>query len=92
MVTIVATTLFSAYMLFDPGDKLANLMQLTEISVDFKIFVLVLALGGLACAEIFERRVSLWLARLLEMLNDGLWPRRRKKRKEYKRLLQDMRI
>lgn len=92
VVTIVATSLFSAYMLFDPGAWLANLMQLTDMSVDFKVFVLVLALGGLACAWIAERRVFLWLARLLGELHDTLWPHRRKKQKEYKRLLQEMRM
>lgn len=67
-------------------------MQLTEMSLDFKVFTLVLALGGLACAWIAERRVFLWLARLVGKLHDTLWPHRRKKRKGYKRLLEQMRI
>ena len=91
VVTIVATSLFSIYLLFDPGTWLTNLMQLTDMSVDFKIFVLVLALGGLACAWIAERQVFLWLARLLGNLHDTLLPQRRKRRKEYKRLLDEMR-
>lgn len=92
MVTIVATSLFSTYMLFDPGAWLANLMQLTEMSVDFKVFVLVLALGGLACAWTAERRVFLWLARLLGKMHNTLWPHRRKVQKEYKRVLKEMRM
>lgn len=79
-------------MLFDPGAWLSNLMQLTYMSVDFKVFVLVLALGGLACAWIAERRVFLQLAWLLGKLHDSLWPHRRKERKEYKRLLEEMRM
>lgn len=92
VVTVVATTLFSVYMLFDPGVWLANLMQLTDLSIDFKFVLLVLALGGLACAWIAERVMFLWLARLLGKLHDTLWPHRRKKRKEYKRLLEEMRM
>lgn len=79
-------------MLFDPGTWLSNLMQLTEMSFDFKVFLLVLALGGLACAWIAESRVFLWLARLLGMLHDKLWPHRCKKRKQYKRVLEEMRM
>lgn len=92
MVTLVATSLFSAYMLFDPGAWLASLMQLTYVSVDFKVFILVLALGGLASAWIAERQVFLWVAGLLGKLHDTLWPQRRKKQKEYKRLLGEMRM
>ena len=92
MVTIVATFLFCAYMLFDPGIWLTEIMQLTALSVSFKIFVLVLALGGFACAWIAERRVFLWVARLIGISHDVLWPQRRKKRKEYKLLLEGMRM
>lgn len=92
VVTIVATALFSAYMLFDPAAWLATLMELTYMAVTFKMFVLVLALGGLACAWIAERQLFLLLAQLLGKLHDKLWPHRRKKQKEYKRLLKEMRI
>ena len=79
-------------MLFDPGARLAKIMQLTDMSIDFKVFVLVLALGGLTCAWIAERRGFLWLARILGNLHDTIWPYRRKKRKEYKRILEEMRM
>ncbi|MCJ1461071.1 hypothetical protein MMC28_011453, partial [Mycoblastus sanguinarius] len=91
VVTIVATFLFSAYMLFDPGAWLANLMQLTTMSVDFKVVILALALGGLACAWIAERRVFSWITRLIGKAHDVLWPHRRKKRREYKLVLAEMR-
>ena len=92
VVTVVATSLFSAYMLFDPGTWLADLMVLTPMSLDFKAFLLILALGGFACSWIAERRVFLWLARVLGKIHDKLWPHRRKKRKEYKLLLEEMRM
>ena len=78
-------------MLFDPAVWLVNLMQLTYMSADFKIFLLVLALGGLACAWAAERRVFLWIARLLGKAHDALWPYRRKRKKEYKLYLEKMR-
>lgn len=79
-------------MLFDPAVWLSSLMELTRMSVDFEVFVLLLALGGFVCAWIAERRMFLWLARLLGKLHDKLWPHRRKKRKEYKRVLEEMRM
>lgn len=92
VVTVVATSLFSAYMLFDPGTWLADLMVLTPMSLNFKAFLLVLALGGFACSRIAERKAFLWLARVLGKIHDKLWPHRRKKRKEYKLLLEEMRM
>ena len=92
VVIVVAASLFSAYMLFDAGTWLFDLMVLTPMSADFKIFLLVLALGGFACAWVAERRVFLWVAGLFGKVHDMLWPHRRKKRKEYKLLLKDMRM
>ena len=92
VVTVVAALLFTTYMLFDAGTWLFDLMGLTLMSVHFKIFLLVLALGGFACAWIAEKRVFRWVARFFGKLHDKLWPHRRKQRKEYKLLLEDMRI
>ena len=92
VVTVVASSLFSAYMLFDPGPWLAKMMVLTPMTFDFEVFLFVLALGGLACAWISERNVFPWLARSLGKVHDRLWPSRRKKRKEYKLLLEEMRM
>ncbi|KAL6713089.1 hypothetical protein ACLMJK_009210 [Lecanora helva] len=91
VVTIVTTLLFAAYMLFDPGAWLVKIMQLTGMSTDFKAFLLVLAIGGFACAWIAERQVFLWVARILGKAHDTLWPHRKKKRKEYKLVLENMR-
>lgn len=92
VVTIVVALLFSSYMLFDPAEPFAKFMQLTRLSVDFKLFILVLALGGFACAWVFERRVFLLLARALGKIHDRLWPNRRKQRKKYKVILEEMRM
>ena len=92
VITIITTLLFSAYMLLDPGAGLARFMQLTYLSIDFKIFILVLALGGFLFAWIAERRVFLWLARMIGKAHDRMWPQRRKKKKKYKLLQAKMRI
>lgn len=90
VVTIVVALLFSSYMLFDPAEAFAKFMQLTRMSVDFKLFILILAIGGFACAWVFERRVFLLLARSMGKIHDRLWPHRRKQRKKYKVFLEEM--
>ena len=79
-------------MLLDPGEWLAQLMQLTPMPVDFKMFILVLAIGGFICAWVVERHVFPDLARLIGQLFARIWPHRRKKRKEYKLVLAEMKM
>ncbi|KAL8755421.1 MAG: hypothetical protein Q9199_003644 [Rusavskia elegans] len=90
VVTIVVALLFCSYMLFDPAGWLASSMQLTFMTVQFKVFILILAIGGFACAWLAERRVFLLLARMIGQAHDLIWPHRRKKRKRYKTLLDSM--
>lgn len=92
VVTIVVAVLFSSYMLFDPAAWLANLMQLTEMTAGFKTFIIVLATGGFACAWTAERRAFVWLARVVGKIHDLVWPHRRRRRKQYKALVESMRI
>ncbi|KAL8734944.1 MAG: hypothetical protein Q9166_001296 [cf. Caloplaca sp. 2 TL-2023] len=87
VVTIVVALLFSSYMLFDPAAWLASSMQLTNVTPQFRFFILALAIGGFACAWIAERRVFLLVAHMFGKLHDFVWPHRRKKRKQYKTLL-----
>jgi cation-transporting ATPase 13A3/4/5 len=92
IVTIVATLLISSYMLLDPGTWLREFMDLTLIPSGFKLFILALALGGFLFGWFGEKHVFLWTARLFGTIHDRIWPGRRKVRKEYKTLLEDMRI
>ena len=92
VIAIITTSLISAYMLFDPAAWLVNLMQLTSMSINFEISIMILALCGLACASVAERHVFLWLARMLGKIHDNLWPHRRKQRKQYKILIGKMRV
>lgn len=92
VITIVAAVLFSMYMLLDPGAGLTRFMQLTFLSINFKISILVLATGGFLCAWVAERKVFLLLAKAVGVVHDRIWPDRRKKRKVYKLLLEKMRM
>lgn len=92
VITIVATVLFSMYLLLDPAEGLAEFMQLTYLSLDFKGFMLFIAAVGFACAYVAERRGFPWLAKAVGKVHDWAWPHRRKKRKEYKLLSERMRI
>ena len=84
VTTIVATTVFSVYLLFDPSHGIAWFMDLTWLSASFKLFILALALGGFACAYAGEQYLFVWLSRYIGILHDRLWPQRKKERKEYK--------
>ncbi|KAL8882787.1 MAG: hypothetical protein Q9198_000280 [Flavoplaca austrocitrina] len=77
-------------MLFDPAAWLASSMQLTFMTVQFRVFIVLLAIGGFACAWLAERRIFLLLARGIGKTHDLIWPHRRKKRKRYKILLDSM--
>lgn len=92
VVTIIIALLFSTYMLLDPAQWLAKYMQLTDMTVRFKVFILVIAAGGFTCAWIAERRVFLWVAHVVGMMHDFVLPHRRKRRKRYKTLRDEMRI
>ncbi len=92
VITIVVALLFTSYMLFDPAEWLFRFVQLTKMSMRFKIFLLILALGGFACAWLAERRFFLWLAGAIGKTHDFFRPEHRKKRKQYKLLLEKMHI
>lgn len=87
---MVASLSFSLYMLLDPGVWLVNLMQLTELSLGFKAFTVILGLGGFTLAWFAEKSVFVWLARMLGRTHDAVWAKY--PRKQYKIILEDMRI
>ena len=67
-------------------------MQLTYLSLAFKGFLLLVAAGGFICQYVAERNVFPILSKAIGKTHDFLWPQRRKKRKEYKLLLEEMRL
>lgn len=61
-------------------------MNLTTLSFDFKMFILLLGLGGFVLSHFAERRVLPRLAWYIEKTKVRLWPKARKKRKQYKEI------
>ncbi|KAI9837580.1 MAG: hypothetical protein M1819_007231 [Sarea resinae] len=92
VVTIVVALLLTSYMVFDPAKWLFNFMQLTGMSIGFKFFIVVLGIGGLACSWISEKWIFPRLAKAFGRAKELLRPDRRKRRKRYKLLLEDMRF
>ncbi|KAI9741983.1 MAG: hypothetical protein M1834_000372 [Cirrosporium novae-zelandiae] len=92
VVTIVVALLFASYMLLDPAKWLFDFMQLTKMSMDFKIFILILALGGLTISWLSEKALLPRLARMIGNLRTKLQPNHIKKRKEYKICLEEMKL
>jgi cation-transporting ATPase 13A3/4/5 len=90
VVTIVVALLFSSYLLFDPSDSLAQFMQLTKMSWDFRTFILVLGVGYIALAWTSEKFMLPRLAKYLGMLKTAITSKP-KQRKAYKLVLEQMR-
>ena len=82
----------SSYMLLDPAQWVEQMLQLTFMSNGFKVFIIALAMGGFVCAYGSERFVLPTLAKFVGRTKDRLFPKRRKKRKEYKLILESMQI
>ena len=85
------TLAISSYILFDPADWLFDLMELTEMSVDFRLFILALAAGSFSASYIAEKQLFQPLAAAIGKLRVKLGGEK-KKRKEYKVILEGMRI
>lgn len=90
VVTVVVTLLFSSYMLFDPSEWLAKFMQLTPMSWDFRLFILILGGGYIAIAWILEQYLLPRLAKFIGMAKTSI-TRTPKQRKQYKLVLEEMR-
>ena len=91
VTTIAVALLITSYMLFDPAQWLVKFMQLTELSINFRIFLLVLAVGSFALAWLSEKYVFPTLAKFIGRMQGRLRPKKQKKRKEYKLLAEKMR-
>lgn len=79
-------------MLLDPAEWIYDLMELTDMSNNFKVFLIVLGAGGFACSYAAERYLFPQLARFIGRAKQRLRPKHPKKRKEYKLILESMRI
>lgn len=86
------TLAIASYMLFDPAPWIVKQMQLTYMSNDFRVFIVVLGLVGFGCAYLSERFAFPELAKGIGRTKDRLFPSKKKKRKEYKLVLQSMEL
>jgi cation-transporting P-type ATPase 13A2 len=81
----------SAYLLFGPPRWLFELMDLTEIPLDFKLFLLVLGIGGFCISYVSElylfRRLALVIGEVRKRLGMSS-----KKRKQYKIIQESTRL
>ena len=68
VVTIVVTLLISLYMLLDPAQWLSYFMDLTEMSLNYELFLLVLAGIGFGVAYVAERYIFQVLAKYVARL------------------------
>lgn len=92
-VTAVFSSLaLVAYILFDPAPWMSTLLQLTWMSIDFRVFILVLAGVSYFLSYLAEHYAFPRLAKYIGELKVRIWPERKKKRKEYKLVLESMRI
>lgn len=83
VVTIIIALAISTYLLFDPSSTVVGFMQLTYMSMKFRIFLVVIACGGFACAYGAERFLfpilAKWIGKIKLMINGGI----KSKRKSY---------
>lgn len=91
VISMGVTLAVSTYILFDPAPWLFDLMDLTPMSPAFKIFILGLGLGGFVCMYLAERLLFPHLSKWIGKVKTE-WRGKTKKRKEYKVILDDMRI
>lgn len=92
VITIITAVLVAVYLVMDPADSVASIIQLTYLALSFKTFLLIVAGCGFLVAYIVERNFFPWFAKFIGKLHDWALPQRRKKRKEYKLLLEEMRM
>lgn len=90
LLAVGTALVFTTCMLLDPWRLLRKRMQLTEISWDFKWYLLFLGGVYLAVAWVGENFVFIQLARLFGHSRQKLTGKT-KKRKEYKVILEEMR-
>jgi len=86
-----ATFLFASYMLLDPSKWLAQFMQLTEMTIDFRIFILILGIGYFGLAWSAEKYVLPRVAKVLGHIIQS-FKKKPKQRKAYKLVQEKMRL
>ena len=89
-VTLSFALFISLYMLLDPAEWLSSFMDLTEMSLDYELFLLILALAGFAVAYLAEQYIFPGMAKSIGRLKKVVRPSHQKKRKQYKVIKEDI--
>ncbi|CEJ54745.1 Putative P-type ATPase [Penicillium brasilianum] len=92
LCTIIIDLAIAGYMLFRPSEWVASVMELTFMSDGFRSWVVALALGAFALALMAETIAFPRLAHIIGHIRARLQPNYRKKRRQYKILLEQMRL
>ncbi|KAJ5169122.1 cation-transporting ATPase [Penicillium canariense] len=92
LCTIVIDLAIAGYMLFRPSEWVASVMQLTFMSDGFRSWIMALAFGAFVLTWIAEAVAFPRLARIIGHIRARLQPNFRKKRRQYKVLLEQMRL
>lgn len=79
-------------MLLDPAEWLVRLMELTELSGDFKVVMVILAVATLVGSWCLEQYIFVYLVRALKLVQKHLAPKNQKARKRYKVIDESMRF
>ena len=90
MATIAIALLIALYMVLGPAPWLKQMMQLTAMHLDYKMFLILLAAAFLLIAWMYETHVASRLAKLLGQAKERV-SGKAKKRKAYKVILENMR-
>lgn len=92
LCTVIIDLLIAGYMLFRPSEWVSKVMELTWMSDSFRKWLIALAFGAFALSWAAETVVFPRLARIIGHARVRLQPNYRKKRREYKVLLEEMRL
>lgn len=90
LCTIVVDILVVGYMLFRPSKWVARVMELTFMSDYYRIGLVILAVGFFASSWMAETFVFPRVARIMGHMRVRIQTKYRKKRRQYKVLLEEM--
>ena len=90
-MTIGAASAVTLYMVLGPATTIKKLMELTKTQWDFQLFMILLGGLYLLVGWLSEKFVFPWLARLFGRTKRMI-TKKPKKRKEYKEILDGMRM
>jgi len=92
VVTLVVALMISTYMLLGPAKWLFDFMELTQMDLDFKMFLIILAGVGFVVSYSSEKLFLPRLAKWIGQIKVKVSPKSRKMRKQYKIIAEGMAV